>query len=336
VITTWDLTLATPEILGAQSPADYQVTYYETEQDAIDSTNPITNPTAYTNAIADVMEIWAVITNTATQSQCSDITSFTLTVERLPEPVITGGTICVDIATGAVVRPLEISTGLDEATHDFEWFLDGVLQPETGASYIAQTAGSYTVRATSVPGGCVSQVSAAAVVIQSGPAVKVGRGYYVTDYFSDSQTITVTVEGYGQYEYSLDNGPWQTSNVFADVAPGSHTVTVRDTNPDACDELVITDASIVDYPNFFTPNGDGFHDTWNIIGLANTGSVIYIFDRYGKLLKQISPDQGGGWDGTFNGVAVPADDYWFTVTYPEFNGTTTVTKEFKSHFAIKR
>ncbi|MHA3789452.1 T9SS type B sorting domain-containing protein, partial [Flavobacterium hauense] len=101
------------------------------------------------------------------------------------------------------------------------------------------------------------------------------------------------------------------------------------------DELVITDASIVDYPNFFTPNGDGFHDTWNIIGLQNTGSVIYIFDRYGKLIKQISPDSEG-WDGTFNSRAVPADDYWFTVTYPEFDGTTTVTREFKSHFAIKR
>ena len=92
----------------------------------------------------------------------------------------------------------------------------------------------------------------------------------------------------------------------------------------------------MDYPNFFTPNGDGFHDTWNIIGLENTGSVIYIFDRYGKLMKQISPDEGGGWDGTFNGTPVPATDYWFTVTYPEFNGTTTVVREFKAHFSLKR
>ncbi|MFD2603843.1 T9SS type B sorting domain-containing protein, partial [Flavobacterium suzhouense] len=95
------------------------------------------------------------------------------------------------------------------------------------------------------------------------------------------------------------------------------------------------DASIVDYPNFFTPNGDGFHDTWNIIGLQETGSVIYIFDRYGKLIKQISPDSDG-WDGTFNGTPVPATDYWFTVTYPEFDGTTTVIREFKSHFSLKR
>jgi len=65
--------------------------------------------------------------------------------------------------------------------------------------------------------------------------------------------------------------------------------------------------------------------------------VIYIFDRYGKLIKQISPDlESDGWDGTFNGAQLPADDYWFTVTYPEFDGVNTLTKEFKAHFSLKR
>ncbi|HEX8561649.1 MAG TPA: T9SS type B sorting domain-containing protein, partial [Flavobacterium sp.] len=61
---------------------------------------------------------------------------------------------------------------------------------------------------------------------------------------------------------------------------------------------------------------------------------IYIFDRYGKLLKQISPATGpaGGWDGTFTGQLMPSTDYWFTVYYNE-NGTN---KEFKAHFSLKR
>ncbi|WP_026989915.1 T9SS type B sorting domain-containing protein, partial [Flavobacterium subsaxonicum] len=95
--------------------------------------------------------------------------------------------------------------------------------------------------------------------------------------------------------------------------------------------------SIIDYPHFFTPNGDGYHDTWNIVGLKNYPEArIFIFDRYGKLLKQLSPESdvndGEGWDGTYNGQPVPADDYWFTVTYPDGN----VTKEFKAHFSLKR
>ncbi|PZQ77843.1 MAG: hypothetical protein DI548_16670, partial [Flavobacterium johnsoniae] len=73
-------------------------------------------------------------------------------------------------------------------------------------------------------------------------------------------------------------------------------------------------------------------DTWNIIGLADQPeAAIYIFDRYGKLLKQISP-AGGGWDGTMNGNPLPSTDYWFKVLYKENNAS----KEFKAHFSLKR
>ena len=48
-------------------------------------------------------------------------------------------------------------------------------------------------------------------------------------------------------------------------------------------------------------NGDGFNDTWNIKDLEEqTTAVIYIYDRYGKLIKQIVPSNPF-WDGTFEG-----------------------------------
>lgn len=88
----------------------------------------------------------------------------------------------------------------------------------------------------------------------------------------------------------------------------------------------------ITYPNFFTPNGDGYNDFWNISNLPETFEPkIYIFDRYGKLIKQINP-YGNGWDGTFNGQNLPSTDYWFKLEYVE-NGTN---KEFKSHFSLKR
>ncbi|MFK7831824.1 MAG: T9SS type B sorting domain-containing protein [Winogradskyella sp.] len=58
-----------------------------------------------------------------------------------------------------------------------------------------------------------------------------------------------------------------------------------------------------------------------------------MFDRYGKLLKQLSPT-GTGWDGTFNGSMMPTSDYWFTVEYTEPG--TTEPKEFRAHFTLKR
>ncbi|NMH27003.1 T9SS type B sorting domain-containing protein, partial [Flavobacterium silvaticum] len=99
-----------------------------------------------------------------------------------------------------------------------------------------------------------------------------------------------------------------------------------------CDEIVIPDVFIIDYPHYFTPNGDGIHDTWNISWPPSQESPqVFIFDRYGKLMKQIHAP-GDGWNGTYNGHLMPSTDYWFKVIYRE-NG---VEKEFKAHFAMKR
>jgi len=88
----------------------------------------------------------------------------------------------------------------------------------------------------------------------------------------------------------------------------------------------------VNYPKYFTPNGDGVNDTWNITPLKDqTNSVIHIYDRYGKVLTQIFPS-GQGWDGSYFGKNMPSTDYWFTVNYIEDG----ISKEFKSHFALKR
>ena len=74
-----------------------------------------------------------------------------------------------------------------------------------------------------------------------------------------------------------------------------------------------------------------YNDFWNIRLPNEYEGLISIYDRYGKLLKQLSA-QGQGWDGTFNGNLLPSTDYWFKVEYIENNQR----KEFKSHFSLKR
>lgn len=152
----------------------------------------------------------------------------------------------------------------------------------------------------------------------------------VTNYFEDNQIITVFAENAGNYLYQIDFGPLQESNVFQNVSSGVHTIKVIDAN--GCSSPLSTEVTVINYPKFFTPNQDNYNDTWNIFGLADQfKSQISIFDRYGKLLKQISP-RGTGWDGTYNGQPMPSDDYWFLVEYEE-NGSL---KEFKAHFSLKR
>ena len=121
--------------------------------------------------------------------------------------------------------------------------------------------------------------------------------------------------------------------IFQDVSPGSHQVTGRDKN--GCGIFVVP-VETLGYPDFFTPNEDGYNDRWNINGLSNRDNVkIYIFDRYGKLLKQLSPD-GPGWDGTFNGNQMPSNDYWFNVEYEVQTDSTTTKKTLKDNFTLKR
>jgi gliding motility-associated-like protein len=188
--------------------------------------------------------------------------------------------------------------------------------------------------------GCLAVSVDPFIVTQSGPAViptttPPTKGYVVTNAFSDNQVVTVTIDGYGTYQYSLDDGPiLDNQGVFNNVTLGTHTITVWDVENGLyynCESLVIDNVQIIDYPHFFTPNGDGYNDTWNIVGLKATAK-IYIFDRYGKLLKQISPT-GNGWDGTFNGHLLPSTDYWFLV---EYDDEQNATKQFRAHFAMKR
>ncbi|UUF14411.1 MULTISPECIES: T9SS type B sorting domain-containing protein [Flavobacterium] len=82
------------------------------------------------------------------------------------------------------------------------------------------------------------------------------------------------------------------------------------------------------FPKFFTPNNDNFNDHWTIdSAYLAPNTAIRIFDRYGKLIKELAPNTS--WDGNYLGHQEPASDYWFTVT--RLNGT-----EFRGHFSLKR
>lgn len=149
-------------------------------------------------------------------------------------------------------------------------------------------------------------------------------------------TLAAEVSGIGNYEFALDNidGPYQDNNTFTGVAPGSHTIYVRDRN--GCgivEETVTQDLTLEGFPKFFTPNGDGINDVWQYIPLVGTGEInigtIHIFNRFGALVAQIDPS-ANGWDGLLNGRPLPATDYWFTAL------SLTTQKQVKGHFTLKR
>ena len=349
---SFDLTQQDASILAGQSTTMFKVEYYTTQAAALaaDTTSPdyIANPAAFVNT-SNPQTIWATVKNYLSATPCIDVTSFEVGVELLGEPVIStpgdNHTLCMEYNGGAI-NPLPLTVNLASGSYTFTWYRDGVevARDLTATQYNATEPGLYTVIATSTTAlGCISEPSATFEVIQSGPAQAIdpNQPYVISAAFSADQTITVLAQGYGEYQYSLGpDGPWQNSNVFTNVPLGYFDIYVRDTKTDnPCTDYVIEGVSIIDYPKFFTPNGDGYNDYWNIQGMTNSGyetARILIYDRYGKLIKQLNPlsrtDQNQGWDGTYNGHPLPSDDYWFTVEFTE-NGQT---REFRAHFALKR
>lgn len=151
---------------------------------------------------------------------------------------------------------------------------------------------------------------------------------------SDSNNIEIVVDGDGAYEYAINGGEFQDSPIFLDVPPGVNTVIINDKN--GCGTTDPIPFLVVGYPKFFTPNADGVNDFWNIKGIETLVSpVIFIFDRYGKLLKQMEQNTLG-WDGTYIGKPMPASDYWFKMEYSRDEQGIIVAKTLKNHFSLVR
>ena len=140
--------------------------------------------------------------------------------------------------------------------------------------------------------------------------------------------MVIGTEGIGDYEYALNTtSDFQNDNRFELTQP-TNTIYVRDKN--GCG-IVSKEVEIIQFNEFFTPNGDGYNDIWEPVKNQATKQQIKridIFDRYGKLIKRLSGNDFT-WNGILNGKPLPSNDYWYQAVFS--NGEV-----FTNNITLKR
>ncbi|MFN3754366.1 T9SS type B sorting domain-containing protein [Flavobacterium sp.] len=284
------------------------VSYYYNTNDALMEQNQIT-----TNQFSE-QNIYARVEN---GNDCIGIHIVQLEVSAIPQATIEAeGILCANLPNQTITLQTEIN---NPGNYTFYWSPNG----ETSPTIMVSQAGDYTVTITNALTSCFTSVT---VQLEASEA-PILETIEVID-LVENNSITIIVSGSGDYWFSLDNGNYQQSNFFDGVVPGQHIVSIKDMN--GCGVIYQT-VFVLGIPSYFTPNGDGYHDYWQVKGLdinTNSNSKIYIFNRFGKLLKQISA-VGEGWDGNYNGRQMPSDDYWYSIQLDD-------GRNVKGHFALKR
>ncbi|WP_179008441.1 T9SS type B sorting domain-containing protein [Winogradskyella forsetii] len=304
------------ETVLAFSPTGLDLAYYETYEDALLETNPL--GANFTNTVPYNQTIYGRVENS---NACYGISEIELTVLALPNIVTEFETIyCLN----SFPETITLDGGVledSQSNYYYEWSTG-----ENTSAIEIDAPGTYNVRVSNTD-GCYKDrtITVLPSNIATIASIEVIDG-------SQNNSISIFVDGNseGDYEYALDNinGPYQNSNTFSNVQPGLYTIYVRDKNDCGIAEELV---SVIGFPKFFTPNNDDVNDYWQVYGISEqfqSHSIIYIFDRYGKLLKELDP-LGSGWDGNYNGEKMPTSDYWFKVNLED--GRT-----FTNHFTLKR
>nr|WP_299384661.1 T9SS type B sorting domain-containing protein [Allomuricauda sp.] len=314
----FDLNAKDAEALGAQNPAEYVVSYHASASDATLGAQPLTKQ--YVKA-SGLETIYVRVASMASPDCFDASESFDINALETPNPTFSTEVTLCDGATGVT-----IGETMPNPSYSYAWD-NGATTP----NIMVSTEGDYTVTITHSHGGVdCSKDRTVSVVTSYSPIISVDVAF---ENLQPVNTVTILNDVDGDFEYRLDDGPYQDSMVFDEVLPGAHTVTARDIH--GCSE-VTENFVVVGFAPIFSPNGDVLNETWQIDGLSVLDSpVVTIYDRYGKLIWEMT-EFSPGWDGSFKGMPLPSTDYWFKLSYLDTDGNRIYAKHLQSHFSLRR
>ena len=255
-------------------PADAALHYFLSEEDATNNRNELTD--TFTNTTAGEQQLFLKIINGNT---CYAITSLEIQVQQPPKLKADETRYFCNESS----QNLELDAGLLETgDYTFKWFFnEQPMEAVTETTHISQS-GNYRVEVYSAD-ACMNSRKITVIASES-PMIE----NIEVETINEQNRVTVEVSGSGNYEFALDSTEnFQESSRFQNVAPGVHTIFAKDRNGCGITEQQV---AVFGYKKYFTPNDDGFNDSWKLEGI-NSAYNLLIFDRYGKLLIQLNEDQ---------------------------------------------
>lgn len=320
-LNTFNLDNITPEIQSANNITD-PITYYKTFEDALLEKNNLS--LSFKNDIAYSHTIYIRIEN---NNNCYGIGKVHLTVNKLPAIETNSKTLyCLNKFPETITLTAGV---LNDTPNNYSYLWS---TGESSYQIDVNEAKKYTVTVTNNLTKCYKE-RIITVEPSNIATFSATEPYKITD-ATQNNIVMVFVSGEGIYEYRLldENNvvylPYQESNTFQNVKPGIYSITVRDIKNN-CGTTSPLKIAVIGFPKVFTPNGDGYNDNWQVYGISfQPNTKIQIFNRFGKLLKELSP-LSEGWNGIINGEILPSDDYWFSIKLQD-------GRIFKNHFTLKR
>ena len=336
IIQTIDLDGKIPEILGkSQDPDDYNVSFHISQEGASSGNLPIVSP--YTNTSA-TETMYIRIQNKAT-SCVNDDATFDVIVNTLPNFIVTSPQI---LCLNDTLKNIAVENPLSIYTYVWRDAIGNTIGEDDNLN--VTSGGNYTVTATTTNGTNCSRTEKIAVN-ESNSANLLASLITILDEgntIGSENNLAIMIDvlnndlGPGDYQFALRNDDENTTTSFQDeplfenLEGGIYTIIINDKN--GCAPNAKLQVSVLQFPKFFTPNGDGKNDTWLIKGANKTfypNSSINIFNRFGMLVAQI-PIDGLGWNGSYNGKRLTSDDYSYTITLiPADISKTTINKTGK-------
>jgi gliding motility-associated-like protein len=236
------------------------------------------------------------------------------------------------------LQPMTVGLGLATAgVSSYKWTWDSVNTSNIGATILSTSGpegpykiswnspGEHYITVQSILNGCASDVNVDTVNVHPVPDARIDFDtsnhpctndsvLYKAKVAEDQNLYLWTPEHYFIYG---NNTAYVIGNVYANSY-----IKLQVTTPFGCiaaDSLWISTDSCcrMNFPNAFTPNGDGLNDIFRPDIYEKGHHVIKAFriaNRYGQIVFE-SLDEKHGWDGKFNGVPQDMDTYYWYCDY---------------------